>query len=143
MTATSALNVRLQELAERYYGLLEDQLFDPQLHVDSYDKEQQQKYVTNLLRDLAHEAANLTPHNDEGAEVCVFVELNEDSEALCPECGSPLAATIHVDSETVTPFWRPDDERWEYLADGGDTYIEQFACPRCSWCAPYVEPSGE
>jgi hypothetical protein len=133
----------LQQLAERYYGLLEDQLYDPQPRIDGYDKEHQRQCVTTLLRDLAHEAANLTPPNDRGTEVCVFVELNEDGEALCPECHSPLTATIHVDSETVTPFWHPDDERWEYFADGGDTYIEGFSCPNCNWSAPYVEPRGE
>jgi len=48
----------LQELAERYYGLLEDQLYDPQPEVDGYGKEKQQQYVTNLLRDLARDATS-------------------------------------------------------------------------------------
>ena len=133
----------MQELAERYYRLLEDQLFDPQTHVDGYDKEHQQEYVTKLLRDLAHETANLTPRNDKRTEGCVLVELNGDGEALCPECETPLIATVFFGSETVTPFWHPDDDRWEYFADGGDTYIESFACPACGWSAPYVEPRGE
>jgi len=128
----------LQELAKRYYGLLEDQLYDPQPEVDGYGKKKQKQYITNLLRDLAHDAANLIPDRDEDS--FVLVSLNEDGEALCPECDTPLSATIFFGSETTTPFWHPDDERWEYMADGGDTYIESFACPGCSWTATYVEP---
>jgi hypothetical protein len=138
MTATSALDVRLQELAERYYDLLEDQLYDPQPEVDGYGKEKQRQYVVILLRDLAHDAASLTPERDE--ESFAFVRLNEDGEALCPQCDTPLTATIHIGSEDVTPFWHPDDQRWEYMADGGDTDIECFSCPGCGWSASYVEP---
>lgn len=138
MTVTSALDVRWQELAERYYDLLEDQLYDPQPEVDGYGKEKQRQYVVNLLRDLAHDAASLAPERDE--ESFAFVGLNEDGEALCPECGIPLTATIHIGSEDVTPFWHPDDQRWEYMADGGDTDIECFTCPGCGWSTSYVEP---
>lgn len=138
MSNTSDLNVRLQELAERYYGLLEDQLYDPQPEVDGYGKEKQQQYVTNLLRDLAHDAASLTPDDD--GDSFVLGRLNEDGEALCPECDIPLIATIFFGSDTTTPFWHPDDDRWEYMVDGGDTYIESFNCPGCGWTASYVEP---
>jgi hypothetical protein len=138
MTSTSTLNVQFQELAERYYDLLEDQLYDPQPEVDGYGKEKQRQHVINLLRDLAHDAASLTPDPDE--ESFALVRLNEDGEALCPECGTPLIATIHVGNEDVTPFWHPDDRRWEHMAGGGDTDIECFTCPGCGWFASYVEP---
>lgn len=143
MNSPSNLDTQLQELAKRYYCLLEDQLYDPQPHVDGYDKKHQQKLVTNLLRDLVHEATSLIPNTAGRTEVCVFVELNQDGEALCPECSSPLTATVHVDSKEVTPFWHPVDERWEYMVDGGDTYIESFGCPGCGWSAAYVEPAEE
>ena len=41
MSAMSDLDVRLQELAERYYNSLEDQLYDPDPKVDGYGKERQ------------------------------------------------------------------------------------------------------
>ena len=66
MSTTSDLNTRLQELAERYYRSLEDQLYDPKPEVDGYDKERQQQYVRGLLRDLARDAANLALGNDPG-----------------------------------------------------------------------------
>jgi hypothetical protein len=53
----SELDVRLQELAERYYYSLEDQLYDPTPQVDGYDKERQKQYILDLLTDLAREAA--------------------------------------------------------------------------------------
>jgi hypothetical protein len=59
MSAMSDLDVRLQELVERYYNSLEDQLYDPDPEVDGYGKERQKQYVLDLLRDLAREAANL------------------------------------------------------------------------------------
>jgi len=58
MSSTSDLKVRLQELAERYYHSLEDQLYDPDPEVDGYDKERQQQYIRGLLQDLARDAAN-------------------------------------------------------------------------------------
>lgn len=64
MSAISDLDVRLQELAERYYNSLEDQLYDPDSEVDGYDKERQQQYVLGLLQDLARDAANLALGND-------------------------------------------------------------------------------
>jgi hypothetical protein len=39
MNATPDLDARLQELVERYYNSLEDQLHDPDPQVDGYDKE--------------------------------------------------------------------------------------------------------
>ena len=66
MSAMSDLDVRLQELAERYYNSLEDQLYDPDPKVDGYDKEGQKQYVLDLLRDLAREAANLALGSDPG-----------------------------------------------------------------------------
>ena len=36
MSAMSDLDVRLQELVERYYNSLEDQLYDPDPEVDGY-----------------------------------------------------------------------------------------------------------
>ena len=59
MSAMSDLDVRLQELAERYYNSLEDQLYDPDPKVDGYGKERQQEYILGLLQDLAQEAASL------------------------------------------------------------------------------------
>ena len=64
MTELSPIPKELQELAERYYGLLEDQLYDPQPEVDGYGREKQQQAVTNLLRDLARDAANLLADHD-------------------------------------------------------------------------------
>ena len=66
MSSTSDLKVRLQELVERYYNSLEDQLYDPDPEVDGYDKERQQQYVLGLLQDLARDAANLALGNDPG-----------------------------------------------------------------------------
>ena len=66
MSATSDLDVRLQELVERYYNSLEDQLYDPDPQVDGYGKERQKQYIVELLSDLAREAATLV--TDEGAE---------------------------------------------------------------------------
>ncbi|MBN1659499.1 MAG: hypothetical protein JXA93_13930 [Anaerolineae bacterium] len=51
-------DARLQQLAERYYNLLADQLYDPQPEVDGYRKETQRRYITNLLRNLAEAAAS-------------------------------------------------------------------------------------
>jgi hypothetical protein len=64
MGITSDLNARLQELADRSYHSLEDQLYDPEPEVDSYDKERQLQYVLGLLRDLARDAANLALGSD-------------------------------------------------------------------------------
>ena len=66
MSAMSDLDVRLQELAERYYNSLEDQLYDPDPKVDGYGKERQKQYIVALLADLAREAATLV--TDEGVE---------------------------------------------------------------------------
>jgi hypothetical protein len=55
----SDLDVRLQELVERYYNSLEDQLYDPDPQVDGYGKERQKQYIRDLLGDLARDAANL------------------------------------------------------------------------------------
>ena len=66
MSAMSDLDVRLQELAERYYNSLEDQLYDPDPEVDGYGKERQKQYILDLLADLAREAATLV--TDEGLE---------------------------------------------------------------------------
>ena len=66
MSAMSDLDVRLQELAERYYNSLEDQLYDPDPKVDGYGKEGQKQYVLDLLRDLAREAANLALGSNPG-----------------------------------------------------------------------------
>jgi hypothetical protein len=55
----SELDIRLQELAERYYNSLQDQLYDPDPQVDGYDKERQKQYILDLLIDLAREAATL------------------------------------------------------------------------------------
>ena len=59
MSAMSDLDVRLQELAERYYNSLEDQLYDPDPAVDGYGKERQKQYILDLLVDLAREAVTL------------------------------------------------------------------------------------
>jgi hypothetical protein len=59
MSAMSDHDVRLQELAERYYNSLEDQLYDPDPQVDGYGKERQKQYILELLRDLARDAADL------------------------------------------------------------------------------------
>ena len=64
MSATSDLDVRLQELVERYYNSLEDQLYDPDPQVDGYGKERQRQYILELLRDLARDAANLALGRD-------------------------------------------------------------------------------
>ncbi len=59
MSIPSDLDSRLQELAERIYRSLEDQLYDPNPAVDGYDKESQKQYILGLLGDLAREAARL------------------------------------------------------------------------------------
>ena len=68
MSTMSELDIRLQELAGRYYHSMEDQLYDPDPQVDGYDKERQKQYILDLLTDLAREAATLvTDHGlDEG-----------------------------------------------------------------------------
>jgi hypothetical protein len=64
MSAMSDLDVRLQELVERYYNSLEDQLYDPDPKVDGYGKEGQKQYILDLLRDLAQDAASLALGGD-------------------------------------------------------------------------------
>ena len=59
MSAMSDLDVRLQELVDRYHNSLEDQLYDPDPQVDGYGKESQQEYILGLLQDLARDAASL------------------------------------------------------------------------------------
>ena len=66
MSATSDLDIRLQELVERYYNSLEDQLYDPDPKVDGYGKERQKQYILDLLADLARETATL--FTDQGVE---------------------------------------------------------------------------
>jgi hypothetical protein len=57
MSNPPAIDAQLQELVERTYRSLEDQLYDPKPEVDGYDKERQQEYILGLLGDLAREAA--------------------------------------------------------------------------------------
>ena len=64
MSAMSDLDVRLQELVERYYNSLEDQLYDPDPQVDGYGKERQKQYILELLRDLVRDAASLALGRD-------------------------------------------------------------------------------
>ena len=64
MSATSELDIRLQELGKRYYNSLEDQLYDPDPQVDGYGKERQKQYILELLRDLARDAASLALGGD-------------------------------------------------------------------------------
>jgi hypothetical protein len=64
MSTMSDLDVRLQELVERYYNSLEDQLYDPDPQVDGYGKERQKQYIHDLLRDLARDAASLALGGD-------------------------------------------------------------------------------
>ena len=59
MSTISDLDVRLQELVERYYNSLEDQLYDPDPQVDGYGKERQKRYILELLGDLARDAVSL------------------------------------------------------------------------------------
>ena len=59
MSATPDLSARLRALAELYYRSLKDQLYDPDPKVDGYDKETQKQHITDLLCDLARDAANL------------------------------------------------------------------------------------
>ena len=68
MSAMSDLDVRLQELVERYYNSLEDQLYDPDPQVDGYGKERQKQYILDLLRDLARDAASLALGADPAEE---------------------------------------------------------------------------
>ena len=64
MSAVSDLDIRLQELAERYYNSLEDQLYDPDPQVDGYGKERQKQYILELLGDLARDAVSLAQGGD-------------------------------------------------------------------------------
>ena len=64
MSTTSDLDVRLQELVERYYNSLEDQLYDPDPQVDGYGKERQKQYILELLGDLARDAVSLAQGGD-------------------------------------------------------------------------------
>ena len=64
MSTAPGLDARLQELVERTYRSLEDQLYDPKPAVDGYDKERQQEYILGLLGDLAREAARLALGSD-------------------------------------------------------------------------------
>ena len=64
MSTMSDLDVRLQELVERYYNSLKDQLYDPDPQVDGYGKERQKQYILELLRDLARDAASLALGGD-------------------------------------------------------------------------------
>ena len=64
MSTMSDLDVRLQELVERYHNSLEDQLYDPDPQVDGYGKERQKQYILELLRDLARDAASLALGGD-------------------------------------------------------------------------------
>jgi hypothetical protein len=64
MSAMSDLDVRLQELVERYYNSLEDQLYDPDPQVDGYGKERQKQHILDLLGDLARDAASLALGGD-------------------------------------------------------------------------------
>ena len=64
MSAMSDLDVRLQELAERYYNSLEDQLYDPDPKVDGYGKERQKQYILDMLWDLDRDAASLALGGD-------------------------------------------------------------------------------
>jgi hypothetical protein len=59
MSRPPGLDAQLQVLVERTYRSLEDQLYDPKLAVDGYDKERQREYILGLLGDLAHDAARL------------------------------------------------------------------------------------
>jgi hypothetical protein len=59
MSTPPGLATQLQELVERTFRSLEDQLYDPKPAVDGYDKERQQEYILGLLGDLAREAARL------------------------------------------------------------------------------------
>ena len=64
MSATSDLDIRLQELVERYYNSLEDQLYDPDPQVDGYGKERQKQYILELLGNLARDAVSLAQGSD-------------------------------------------------------------------------------
>ena len=64
MSAMSDRDVRLQELVERYCNSLQDQLYDPDPRVDGYGKERQKRYILDLLRDLARDAASLALGGD-------------------------------------------------------------------------------
>jgi hypothetical protein len=64
MSAMSDLDIRLQELVERYYNSLEDQLYDPDPQVDGYGKERQKQYILELLGDLARDAVSLAQGED-------------------------------------------------------------------------------
>ena len=59
MTNPPDLDALLQELVERTYRSLQDQLYDPKPAVDGYDKERQREYILGLLGDLARDAARL------------------------------------------------------------------------------------
>ena len=64
MSAASDLDIRLQELVERYYNSLVDQLYDPDPQVDGYGKERQKQYIHELLGDLARDATSLALGRD-------------------------------------------------------------------------------
>lgn len=59
MSHPPGLDAQLQELVERTYRSLEDQLYDPKPEVDGYDKERQREYILGLLGDMARDAARL------------------------------------------------------------------------------------
>lgn len=59
MSNSPGFDAQLQELVERTYRSLEDQLYDPKPEVDGYDKERQREYILGLLGDLARDAARL------------------------------------------------------------------------------------
>lgn len=59
MSHPPGLDAQLQDLVERTYRSLEDQLYDPKPEVDGYDKERQKEYLLGLLSDLARDAARL------------------------------------------------------------------------------------
>ena len=64
MSTRYDMDVRLQELVERYYNSLEDQLYDPDPRVDGYGKEKQKQYILELLGDLARDAVSLAQGGD-------------------------------------------------------------------------------
>jgi hypothetical protein len=55
MDETPDLDARVEELAERCYRYLEDQLYDPDPGIDGYDKEEQRQDVLEVLKDLFRE----------------------------------------------------------------------------------------
>ena len=59
MSNPPGADAQLQELVERTFRSLEDQLYDPKPEVDGYDKDRQREHILGLLGDLAREAARL------------------------------------------------------------------------------------